>query len=76
MVIKFFFIKVRIEGSVEKTSAEDSDNYFLSRPFASQVGAHASKQSSVIAGRESLMIKERELLAQFPDGKVPRPPCW
>ncbi|XP_014299940.1 pyridoxine/pyridoxamine 5'-phosphate oxidase [Microplitis demolitor] len=67
---------VRIEGSVEKTSAEDSDNYFLSRPFASQVGAHASKQSSVIAGRESLMIKERELLAQFPDGKVPRPPCW
>ncbi|CAD6235808.1 GSCOCG00007992001-RA-CDS [Cotesia congregata] len=67
---------VRIEGDVEKTSDEDSDEYFTSRPLASQIGAHASKQSAVIAGRESLMIKEREFLAQFSDGKVPRPPCW
>ncbi|XP_034950988.1 pyridoxine/pyridoxamine 5'-phosphate oxidase [Chelonus insularis] len=67
---------VRIEGRVEKTSAEDSDAYFSARPFPSQVGAHASKQSAVIAGRNSLIVRERELLAQFPDNKVPRPPCW
>lgn len=67
---------VRIEGRVEKTSAEDSDNYFRSRPFESQIGAHASKQSSVIASRETLMIKERELLANFTEANVHRPDCW
>ncbi|XP_043269835.1 pyridoxine/pyridoxamine 5'-phosphate oxidase-like [Venturia canescens] len=67
---------VRIEGRVEKTSAEDSDKYFESRPFPSQIGAHASKQSAVIAGRDSLMVRERELLARFTDGKVDRPECW
>ncbi|XP_011300887.1 pyridoxine-5'-phosphate oxidase [Fopius arisanus] len=67
---------VRIEGRVEKTSQEDSDIYFSTRPFPSQIGAHASKQSAPIAGRETLMIKEREFLAQFSEGKVPRPPCW
>ncbi|XP_012282587.1 pyridoxine-5'-phosphate oxidase isoform X2 [Orussus abietinus] len=67
---------VRIEGSVERTSTEDSDHYFASRPFPSQIGAIASKQSTVIAGRQSLMVKERELLSQFPEGKAKRPECW
>lgn len=61
---------------MEKTSAEDSDRYFQSRPYASQIGAIASKQSKVIANREILMIKERELREQFPEGQVKRPDCW
>lgn len=36
----------------------------------------ASKQSSVIANRNTLIIKERELLAQFPEGKVKKPDWW
>ncbi|KAK9298126.1 hypothetical protein QLX08_008446 [Tetragonisca angustula] len=67
---------VRIEGKAEKTSAEDSDCYFQSRPYSSQIGSSASKQSSVIASRETLIVKERELLAQFPEGQVKRPDHW
>ncbi|KAF7993689.1 hypothetical protein HCN44_010284 [Aphidius gifuensis] len=67
---------VRIEGRVEKTSDEDSDIYFESRPYASQIGAHASKQSTVIPGRDSLIVKEQELTSVFSDGKVSRPACW
>jgi len=61
---------------VKKTSAEDSDCYFQSRPYASQIGAIASNQSKVIANRETLIVRERELLAQFPEGQVKRPNCW
>ncbi|XP_012264955.2 pyridoxine/pyridoxamine 5'-phosphate oxidase isoform X1 [Athalia rosae] len=67
---------VRIEGRVEKTSSADGDEYFRARPFHSQLGALASKQSAIIAGRETLMIKERELLAQHTEGQVARPECW
>ncbi|KAM0726050.1 Pyridoxine/pyridoxamine 5'-phosphate oxidase [Formica fusca] len=67
---------VRIEGIAEKTSAEDSDRYFQSRPYANQIGSMSSKQSSVIASRQTLIIKERELLAKFPEGQVKRPDCW
>lgn len=67
---------IRIEGKVEKMSAEDSDRYFLSRPYSNQIGAMTSKQSSVIASRETLIIRERELMAQFPEGQVKRPDCW
>lgn len=67
---------VRIEGIAEKTSAEDSDRYFQSRPYANQIGSSASKQTSVIASRETLIVKERELLAKFPENHVKRPACW
>ncbi|XP_012166026.1 pyridoxine/pyridoxamine 5'-phosphate oxidase [Bombus terrestris] len=67
---------VRIEGRAVKTSPEDSDDYFQTRPYASQIGSMSSKQSSVIASRETLIVKERELLAQFPEGQVKRPDCW
>ncbi|XP_015605078.1 pyridoxine-5'-phosphate oxidase isoform X2 [Cephus cinctus] len=67
---------VRIEGTAERTSSTDSDCYFNSRPYPSQIGSMASKQSSVIAGRETLMVKEKELLEQFPEGSVKRPPNW
>lgn len=67
---------VRIEGIAERTSAEDSDQYFQSRPYANQIGSMASKQSNVIANRQTLIVRERELIAQFPEGSVERPDCW
>lgn len=67
---------VRIEGTVEKTSAEDSDQYFYSRPFSNQIGSTASKQSSIIANRQTLIVKERELLAQYTEQTIKRPECW
>ncbi|XP_011872315.1 PREDICTED: pyridoxine-5'-phosphate oxidase-like isoform X1 [Vollenhovia emeryi] len=67
---------VRVEGIAEETSAEDSDRYFQSRPYANQIGSTASKQSSVIASRQTLIVKERELLATFPENQVKRPACW
>ncbi|XP_076765956.1 pyridoxine/pyridoxamine 5'-phosphate oxidase [Xylocopa sonorina] len=67
---------VRIEGKVQKTSAEDSDSYFQSRPYSNQIGSAASRQSSVIASRQTLIVKERELIAQFPEGQVKRPDWW
>ena len=45
---------VRLEGKVEKISAEESDAYYLSRPIGSRIGAWASPQSEVISGREVL----------------------
>ncbi|XP_054015835.1 pyridoxine/pyridoxamine 5'-phosphate oxidase isoform X2 [Hylaeus anthracinus] len=67
---------VRIEGKVEKTSVEDSDRYFQSRPYSNQIGSMASKQSAIISSRQTLIVRERELTAQFPEGQVKRPDCW
>src|SRR5262245_27454283 len=68
--------QVRVEGRVELVSADESDAYFASRPVNSRLGAWASDQSAVIPSREELERKQRELEAQFPDGRVPRPPHW
>ncbi|XP_011495365.1 PREDICTED: pyridoxine-5'-phosphate oxidase [Ceratosolen solmsi marchali] len=66
---------VRIEGTVTKTSIEDSDQYFNTRPYYSQIGSLSSKQSTVIPNREFLIIKEKELQKQFPNN-VKRPDWW
>ncbi len=66
---------VRIEGVVEKTSAEESDTYYRSRPLDSRLGAWASPQSQVIASRAVLVTgaaKAAALHALNP----PRPPHW
>lgn len=68
--------QVRVEGRVEKVTAEESDDYYHSRPLGSRLGAWASEQSEVIAGREVLERQQAELLAKYPDGNVPRPPHW
>ncbi len=67
--------QVRIEGTVEKVTKEESENYFKTRPFKSRVGAWASKQSSVIESR-SVIIKEfLKYMVKF--GKnVPLPAIW
>ena len=53
--------QVRIEGRVERVSAAESDAYFQTRPAGSRLGAWASRQSEVIAGRESLEARYEEL---------------
>ena len=67
--------QVRIEGPAEKVSAEESESYFQSRPLGSKLGAWASNQSSVIAGRESLETSFAEFEERF-GADVPRPPHW
>ncbi|QGZ60716.1 pyridoxamine 5'-phosphate oxidase [Paraburkholderia acidisoli] len=67
--------QVRIEGTVELTSDAESDAYFHSRPLGSRIGAWASEQSAVIANREALEAREREIGAQFGENP-PRPPHW
>ena len=68
--------QIRIEGRVERVSAEESDSYFHSRPTGSRIGAWASPQSQVIPGREVLEAQVRELEDRYPDGSIPRPPNW
>ena len=66
---------VRIEGTVEKTSAEESDAYFASRPLDSRIGAWASPQSQVISGRSVLVANAAKFGARFML-QPPRPPHW
>jgi pyridoxamine 5'-phosphate oxidase len=67
--------QVRIEGRIDKTSAEESDTYYASRPLGSRIGAWASDQSQPLANREALEAREREMTAKFGDNP-PRPPHW
>ena len=68
--------QVRIEGTVAKISAEESDEYFNSRPVESRIGAWASPQSQPIKGREELEGRIAEQSARFLDGEPHRPPHW
>lgn len=68
--------QVRIEGSVEKVSAEESDAYFTTRPRNSQIGAWASSQSQEIASRADLDARFEQYERQFSGQPVPRPPHW
>lgn len=68
--------QVRVEGTVERTSREESEVYFHSRPRGSQLGAWASQQSEVIAGREELEARVRELADRFAGEEVPLPDFW
>ena len=67
--------QVRIEGRVEKTSDEESDVYYASRPLGSRIGAWASDQSQPLENREALEARGREMTAKYGDAP-PRPPHW
>lgn len=68
--------QVRIEGVVERLSAEESDEYYFSRPYESQLGAHASPQSQEIDSREVLKEKMKGLQASFTPETIKRPETW
>jgi pyridoxamine 5'-phosphate oxidase len=68
--------QVRVEGHVAQVDPAESDTYFGSRPHGSRMGAWASPQSQVIAGREVLDAALAEVSARFPDEELPRPPHW
>jgi pyridoxamine 5'-phosphate oxidase len=68
--------QIRIEGSVEKTSREESEDYFQTRPAGAQLGAWASQQSHVIDGRRVLDARLEEMKQRFAEGPIPLPPHW
>lgn len=67
--------QVKIEGYVEKVSREESQVYFKSRPYDSQIGAWTSYQSSRIESRDELMKRFEELKKTYPKD-VPLPEFW
>ena len=68
--------QVRVEGSVVKTSAQESRDYFSTRPRESQIGAWASEQSQAIRSREDLEQRAREVEALYGDREVDCPEHW
>ncbi|RQR30600.1 pyridoxamine 5'-phosphate oxidase [Burkholderia sp. Bp9143] len=67
--------QVRIEGRIEKTSADESDRYFASRPLGSRIGAWASEQSAVIDSRATLEAREKDVAERYGENP-PRPAHW
>jgi pyridoxamine 5'-phosphate oxidase len=67
--------QVRVEGTVERLSAEESDAYFASRGRGSRLGAWASRQSAEIPDRDTLDSALSDADARYPDD-IPRPPYW
>jgi pyridoxamine 5'-phosphate oxidase len=68
--------QIRVEGTVEKVSGEESDQYFQSRPEGSRLGAWASPQSSKIHERTMLEGNYRKYQEEFAAGPIPRPANW
>jgi pyridoxamine 5'-phosphate oxidase len=68
--------QIRIDGSVQRLPDADADEYFAGRPRGSQLGAWASRQSDVLATRETLEEQYRETERRFDGQDVPRPPFW
>ena len=68
--------QIIIQGIVEKVSREESQQYFISRPRESQIGAWVSNQSEVIASREILTQQLAEIKERFKGDDIPLPPKW
>jgi pyridoxamine 5'-phosphate oxidase len=68
--------QVRIEGTVERTSRQESEEYFRTRPLESRLSAWASKQSSVIPSRGYLEQKMSDLKSRYENLDIPLPPNW
>jgi pyridoxamine 5'-phosphate oxidase len=67
--------QVRIDGVAKRTSVEESDAYFRSRPTLSRIGAWASKQSGVLSDRDELQARFDEIRTRFGED-IPCPPFW
>jgi pyridoxamine 5'-phosphate oxidase len=78
--LNFFWVdlqrQVRINGTLKKTSAAESDEYFATRPRESQLGAWASTQSAVIKNRQVLDDRFLYYFEKYKGSDVPRPPQW
>ena len=78
--LAFFWPKlerqIRVTGSVERTSREDSAVYFHSRPPGARLGAWVSKQCDVIDSRQILDARLEQMEERFADGEIPLPPHW
>lgn len=68
--------QVRIEGTLEKISKEESEKYFHSRPKPSQIGALVSQQSQEINGRDGLEAALIDLTEKFAEKEIPKPAYW
>ena len=68
--------QIRIEGTVEKVSAEESDRYFNSRPASSRIGAWASPQSAVIENRLVIEQNVERYSSIFANDSIERPDHW
>lgn len=68
--------QVRVQGIIEKLSAEESQAYFDSRPRESQIGAWASAQSEVLTNRAHLEQQVLALTEKFKDTAIPKPDHW
>ncbi len=68
--------QVRVEGKVTRTSPEESEAYFRTRPRESQIGAWASPQSEVIPAREALEQRAHELAELYCDREIDCPEHW
>ena len=78
--LAFYWIEldrqIRISGKAEKTSREESERYFRSRPVGSQLGAWASRQSEVLDARRVLDARMAEMTERYGDKPIPLPPHW
>ena len=68
--------QVRVEGTVERAAAVESDAYFATRPRGAQLAAAASRQGRVLEGRDELDARVAELEREHEGGDVPRPEHW
>ena len=68
--------QIRIEGRVERVSAEESDAYFAGRPLNNRLGAWASSQSGPLESAQALEARVEEFRLKFAGGDVPRPAHW
>lgn len=69
--------QISISGIAEKVSADESADYFATRPWSSQIGAWASHQSAPLASREELDLRFQGASEKWPEGSsVPCPPHW
>ena len=68
--------QIRITGTIEKTSRQESEEYFHTRPLESQLSAWASRQSSPISSRKFLENEFEELKLKYEHKQIPLPPFW
>ena len=69
-------VQIRVEGTLDRVSAEESDEYFESRPYGHRLGAWSSEQSREIESMKDLAAQFAEVENRFKDREVPRPAHW